>query len=75
MKFLEFAHQVARGCILEIRDADVAELLVEDAPLHTCNLDDVAGDCDFEWLLFALAKDRQRDIRSGFAAHHVDCLV
>ena len=67
--------QAVGGLLVELRDADVADLAAFDAGAHRAHADDVAHDRNIDRLVLALAHDLQPDLGVDRPAHLVDRLV
>ena len=65
----DFFAEVVAGVVGKGTDADVANILIQNAGAHAGHLDDVAGDADDDRLRLAFARDGQFDVGTRLAAH------
>ncbi len=63
------------GLLVELGDADDADVVALDARAHRAHADDVAHDRHFDRLLDALARDLEADLGVDLAAHLLDRLI
>ena len=63
------------GLLVELGDADVADVVALDAHAHRTHADDVARDRDLDRLVLTLAHDGQLDLGVHRPAHLLDRLV
>jgi hypothetical protein len=67
--------QAFGGLLVELGDADIADVVAFEARAHRAHADDVARERDVDRLVLALAHDLQLDLGVDRAAHLLDRLV